>query len=121
MPSGYLCNMEQLIQQIEEYRHEIEQLQVQDPKALEDYRIRFLGSKGIVKNLFGELKRRIATDLALEQPRVDAGVASRLVPTIRNTAPRNINTIRALPAGQGVLPCALRRPILREREPSSLR
>lgn len=56
MPSGYLCNMEQLIQQIEGYRHEIEQLQVQDPKALEDYRIRFLGSKGIVKNLFGELK-----------------------------------------------------------------
>src|SRR5689334_17149088 len=48
--------MEQLIQQIEGYRHEIEQLQVEDPKSLEDYRIRFLGSKGIVKNLFGELK-----------------------------------------------------------------
>jgi phenylalanyl-tRNA synthetase alpha chain len=48
--------MDQLIQQIEGYRQEIEQLQVQDPKALEDFRIRFLGSKGIVKNLFGELK-----------------------------------------------------------------
>src|SRR2546421_1711159 len=48
--------MEQLIQQIEGYKQEIEQLQVGNPRALEDYRIRFLGSKGIVKNLFGELK-----------------------------------------------------------------
>ena len=48
--------MEQLIQQIEGYKQEIEQLQVEDPKALEDYRIRFLGSKGIVKNLFSELR-----------------------------------------------------------------
>jgi len=52
----YLCIMNELIQQIAGYRHEIEQLQVDDPKSLEDYRIRFLGSKGIVKNLFGELK-----------------------------------------------------------------
>ena len=52
----YICNMNELIQQIEGYKQEIEQLQVQDSKSLEDYRIRFLGSKGIVKNLFGELR-----------------------------------------------------------------
>jgi phenylalanyl-tRNA synthetase alpha chain len=52
----YICSMNELIQQIEGYRHEIEQLQVEDPRSLEDYRIRFLGSKGIVKNLFGELR-----------------------------------------------------------------
>src|SRR3981081_3473373 len=55
-PTSYICRMDQLIQQIEGYKQEIEQLQVEDPKALEDYRIRFLGSKGIVKNLFGELR-----------------------------------------------------------------
>ena len=54
--SGYICSMNELIQQIEGYKQEIEQLQVEDPKSLEDYRIRFLGSKGIVKNLFGELR-----------------------------------------------------------------
>src|SRR5436309_3044839 len=53
---GYICSMNESIQQIEGYRHEIEQLQVEDPRSLEDYRIRFLGSKGIVKNLFGELR-----------------------------------------------------------------
>lgn len=49
--------MKELVQQIENYKQEIEQLQVQDAKALEEYRIRFLGTKGIVKNLFGEMKQ----------------------------------------------------------------
>lgn len=49
--------MEHLVQQIEGLRQEIEQLQVQDAKALEEYRIRFLGTKGIVKNLFAEMKQ----------------------------------------------------------------
>jgi len=35
---------------------EIELFQIADPKSLEEFRIHFLGSKGIVKNLFGELK-----------------------------------------------------------------
>src|SRR5258706_14339416 len=39
----------------------------------------------------------------------------------RHAPQRNIGTSRALPAGQGVQTCAPRRPILREREPSSLR
>jgi len=49
--------MEQLVQQIENLRKEIEQLQVQDAKALEEYRIRFLGTRGLVKNLFAEMKQ----------------------------------------------------------------
>jgi len=48
--------MEQLVQQIENYKQEIEQLPVTDAKSLEDYRIRFLGTKGIVKSLMGEMK-----------------------------------------------------------------
>jgi phenylalanyl-tRNA synthetase alpha chain len=48
--------MQELVQQIEAFRQEIGQLQVQDAKALEEYRIRFLGTKGIVKGLFAEMK-----------------------------------------------------------------
>jgi len=48
--------MEQLVQQIENYKQEIAQLQVTDAKLLEEYRIKFLGTKGIVKALMGEMK-----------------------------------------------------------------
>lgn len=52
----YLCRMEQIVQQIEAYKQEIEALPVTDAKSLEDYRIKFLGTKGIVKALMGEMK-----------------------------------------------------------------
>ena len=48
--------MEELLQQIENYRSEIENIQISNPQELEEYRIKFLGTKGIVKNLFGEMK-----------------------------------------------------------------
>lgn len=48
--------MEQLLQQIENYRSEIEQLTPDGAQALEAYRIRFLGTKGILKSLFSEMK-----------------------------------------------------------------
>jgi len=48
--------MEQLVQQIESYKLEIEGLKVSDAKELEDYRIKFLGTKGIVKSIMGEMK-----------------------------------------------------------------
>ncbi|HMO34070.1 MAG TPA: phenylalanine--tRNA ligase subunit alpha [Lacibacter sp.] len=48
--------MEQVLQQIAAYKHEIEALQVQDGKELEAFRIRFLGTKGLVKGLMGEMK-----------------------------------------------------------------
>lgn len=35
---------------------DIDQFVINDTKTLEDFRIQFLGSKGIVKNMFGELK-----------------------------------------------------------------
>src|SRR6201991_3071998 len=53
----YLCRMEQLLQQIEAYRQEISSLTPDGAEALEAYRIRFLGTKGIVKNLFAEMKQ----------------------------------------------------------------
>ena len=52
----YLCAMEQVLQQIETFRKEIEALQIDSAKALEEYRIKFLGTKGLVKSLMGEMK-----------------------------------------------------------------
>ncbi len=53
--------MEQIVQQIENHRQEIDQLQVSDAKALEEYRIKYLGTKGLVKALMGEMKN-VAND-----------------------------------------------------------
>ncbi|HEX4851147.1 MAG TPA: phenylalanine--tRNA ligase subunit alpha, partial [Puia sp.] len=48
--------MDALLQQIESYKQEIESIKPNGPESLEAYRIKFLGTKGIVKNLFGEMK-----------------------------------------------------------------
>lgn len=48
--------MEQLLQQIAAYKQEIESLPVNGAESLEAYRIKYLGTKGIVKNLFTEMK-----------------------------------------------------------------
>lgn len=53
--------MDQIVQQIEAYKQEISQLPVTDAKALEEYRIKFLGTKGIVKAMMGEMKN-VAND-----------------------------------------------------------
>ena len=48
--------MDQLLKQIEEYKKEIETLRTNGSESLEAYRIKFLGTKGILKNLFTEMK-----------------------------------------------------------------
>jgi phenylalanyl-tRNA synthetase alpha chain len=48
--------MEELLQQIDAYRKEIEGIQISNAQELEEFRIKYLGTKGIVKNLFGEMK-----------------------------------------------------------------
>jgi phenylalanyl-tRNA synthetase alpha chain len=48
--------MDELLQQIETYRSEIGSITPNGAEALEAYRIRFLGTKGIVKSLFTEMK-----------------------------------------------------------------
>lgn len=50
------ARMEGLTQQIEAYRKEIEGYEIANPQQLEEYRIKFLGTKGILKSLFGEMK-----------------------------------------------------------------
>ncbi len=54
--SDYLCRMEELLQQIEVYRLEITAFEANTPELVEEFRIRFLGTKGIVKNIMGEMR-----------------------------------------------------------------
>ena len=48
--------MEQIVQQIEAYKQEIAAFRPETAEELEQYRIKFLGTKGLVKALFGEMK-----------------------------------------------------------------
>ncbi len=50
------ARMEQLLNQIEGYKNEIETAVLPDSEAIEAFRIKWLGTKGIVKNLMGEMK-----------------------------------------------------------------
>jgi phenylalanyl-tRNA synthetase alpha chain len=48
--------MEQLLQQIEEYKKEMAAFEAPDAESIEVFRIRYLGTKGLVKNVMGEMK-----------------------------------------------------------------
>ncbi|HRO41610.1 MAG TPA: phenylalanine--tRNA ligase subunit alpha [Flavipsychrobacter sp.] len=48
--------MQELQQQIRLYEEEIQSFQPSDARELENYRIKFLGTKGIVKQILGEMK-----------------------------------------------------------------
>jgi phenylalanyl-tRNA synthetase alpha chain len=49
--------MEALLQQIDQYQHEISTAEAVNTDALEVFRIKFLGTKGLVKTLMGEMKQ----------------------------------------------------------------
>jgi phenylalanyl-tRNA synthetase alpha chain len=51
----YFCGMEQLLKQIEAYKTEIFNINAVTEDA-EDFRIKYLGSKGIVKSVMGEMR-----------------------------------------------------------------
>jgi phenylalanyl-tRNA synthetase alpha chain len=48
--------MEQLLQQINNYKKEIENFSASDAATVEEFRIKYLGTKGIVKAIMGEMK-----------------------------------------------------------------
>jgi len=48
--------MDELLQQIENYKQEITAYNASTPDELETFRIKFLGTKGIVKSVMGEMK-----------------------------------------------------------------
>src|SRR5687767_12194414 len=53
---SYLRKMEALLQQINTYKEEIGNFAVTDPESVENFRIKYLGTKGIVKQVMGEMK-----------------------------------------------------------------
>jgi phenylalanyl-tRNA synthetase alpha chain len=52
----YLRTMDAIIKQIEVYNNEINSFSAADAEVLEQFRIKFLGVKGIVKAIMGEMK-----------------------------------------------------------------
>jgi phenylalanyl-tRNA synthetase alpha chain len=48
--------MEQLVQQIEAYKQEIDLFDAKTPEEVEEFRIKYLGTKGLVKAVMGEMK-----------------------------------------------------------------
>jgi phenylalanyl-tRNA synthetase alpha chain len=48
--------MEQLLQQIEDIKKEITAAEAPNAEALEQFRIKYLGTKGLVKQIMGEMK-----------------------------------------------------------------
>jgi len=53
----YICRlMEDLLKQIQDYKSEIETYSAADEKGVEEFRIKWLGTKGLVKTLMGEMK-----------------------------------------------------------------
>ena len=48
--------MEQLLQQIEEHKREMASFAATDEKQVEEFRIKYLGTKGLVKSVMGEMK-----------------------------------------------------------------
>jgi len=48
--------MNDLLQQIDSYRKEIEGYEISNPQQLEEFRIKFLGTKGLTKSLFAEMR-----------------------------------------------------------------
>jgi phenylalanyl-tRNA synthetase alpha chain len=48
--------MEQLLAKIKEYKTEVDAYKAADEKAVEEFRIKYLGTKGVVKAIMGEMK-----------------------------------------------------------------
>ena len=48
--------MEQLLEQIESIKKEVSSFSAGDAKSVEDFRIKYLGTKGVVKAVMGEMK-----------------------------------------------------------------
>ena len=48
--------MEELLKQIQDHKAEIESYTAADEKAVEEFRIKWLGTKGLVKTIMGEMK-----------------------------------------------------------------
>lgn len=56
MFTAYLCSMEQLLSAINEYKQQIDSEVIENEESLEAFRIKYLGTKGLVKNIMAFMK-----------------------------------------------------------------
>ncbi len=61
--------MEQLLNRIEEYKKDLSAFSATDEKQVEEFRIKYLGTKGLVKSIMGEMKN-VAPDKKKEAGQV---------------------------------------------------
>ncbi len=78
--------MEELLQQVELYKKEIENFVGENGDAAETFRIKFLGTKGIVKNLMQEMKN---------VPNEKKKEAGQLLNSLKQTAEEKYETLKA--------------------------
>jgi phenylalanyl-tRNA synthetase alpha chain len=52
---SYFCCMEELIKKIENYRKEIDAFEINGTDTAESFRIKYLGTKGLIKNVIAEM------------------------------------------------------------------
>jgi phenylalanyl-tRNA synthetase alpha chain len=75
-----------MIDKIEKYLKEIESFQSSDPEEIESFRIKFLGRKGILNDLFDEFK-------AL--PKEDKPAVGKKVNELKEKAQEKVNTLKS--------------------------
>jgi phenylalanyl-tRNA synthetase alpha chain len=79
-------SMEQLLQQINNYKTEIEAFSATDEKQVEEFRIKWLGTKGLVKATMGEMKN-VAPDKKKE--------AGQILNEFKNFVEQRYETLRS--------------------------
>jgi len=84
--------MDQLVNQIEAFREEIKSFRASTEKEVEEFRIRFLGTKGVVKSIMGEMKN-VAADKKKE--------AGQLLNEFRHFAESRYEALKSSLAGSG--------------------
>ncbi|MFN3756204.1 MAG: phenylalanine--tRNA ligase subunit alpha [Flavobacterium sp.] len=74
-----------MIEKIKEYIVEVEGFETQDKEALDQFRIKYLGSKGLLKDLFAEFKN---------VPKEQKKEFGQVINTLKNAAEEKLKTIQ---------------------------
>jgi phenylalanyl-tRNA synthetase alpha chain len=107
--------MDQLLKQIEDHKKEMAAFLAADAKAVEEFRIKWLGSKGIVKEIMGEMKnvapdkKKEAGQLLNEFKQLVEGKYEELRSAISNSEHQTSNIDLTLPGDD--LPLGSRHPV----------
>ena len=92
-PNNYICSpMQDLQQQISIHEADIKAFQPKDAGEVEAYRIKYLGTKGIVKQIFGEMKN-VPSDQKKE--------AGQLLKSFRQLAEARFEEFKSFQSGGG--------------------